>query len=70
MEAFLSRPNKIRERQIALQSQAGKEFVYLRGPRQKLWFRAYMTLFTVSFVGANFQLLQYVRGKAKKVGEE
>ncbi|WVF67015.1 hypothetical protein IAT40_001758 [Kwoniella sp. CBS 6097] len=68
MEAILNRPNRIREKQIAYQAEAGKAPVYLRG-NGKYWFRAYMCLFTVSFVGANFQLIQYVRGKAKKLGE-
>ncbi|WVQ94601.1 hypothetical protein IAU59_001681 [Kwoniella sp. CBS 9459] len=68
MEAIINRPNRIREKQIAYQAEAGKAPVYLRG-NGKIWFRAYMALFTVSFVGANFQLIQYVRGKAKKLGE-
>ncbi|RSH78043.1 uncharacterized protein EHS24_002498 [Apiotrichum porosum] len=68
MSLFNPQPH-IRQRQIALQNMAGKEFVYLRKPGSKPMFAAYMALFTVGVVGNVFQLVQYARGKATKVGE-
>ncbi|KAL1407221.1 hypothetical protein Q8F55_006638 [Vanrija albida] len=56
----------IRERQIFLQSRAGKELVYLRKPRSKVYFAAYLGLLGVSVGGSVFQLIQYARGHAKK----
>ncbi|RXK37385.1 hypothetical protein M231_05372 [Tremella mesenterica] len=67
---LVNRPNTVREKQIAMQSLAGKTPVYLRAPRSKLYFNAYMVLFTVSFVGSTVQLVNYSLGRAKKVGEE
>ena len=46
---------------LTTQAQAGKNFVYLRGPRSRLYFGGYMALFTVAFVGSTFQLVQYAR---------
>ncbi|WWC90301.1 uncharacterized protein L201_005234 [Kwoniella dendrophila CBS 6074] len=66
MEGIFNRPNNIRAKQIAYQ--ADKAPVYLKG-NGKIWFRAYLGLFAVSFIGSNFQLIQYIRGKAKKIGE-
>ncbi|RSH84066.1 hypothetical protein EHS25_005311 [Saitozyma podzolica] len=66
---LVNRAPHIREKQIAMQAEQGKNFVYLRGPRSKLYFTAYMALFTAALVGTNVQLIQYARGKAKKVGE-
>ncbi|WWC67394.1 uncharacterized protein I206_101302 [Kwoniella pini CBS 10737] len=66
MEGIFNRPNNIRAKQIAYQ--ADKAPVYLRG-NGKIWFRAYMVLFSVSLAGSGFQLVQYIRGKAKKIGE-
>ncbi|WOO84542.1 Cobalt/magnesium transport protein CorA [Vanrija pseudolonga] len=51
----------IRERQIYLQSRAGKELVYLRKPRSRVYFAAYLGLLGVSVGGSVFQLIQYAR---------
>ncbi|KAL7420421.1 hypothetical protein Q5752_005392 [Cryptotrichosporon argae] len=49
---------------------AGKEFVFLRKPGSKPMFAAYMTLLSVAVAGNVYQLVQYARGKAAKVGED
>ncbi|KNX49827.2 hypothetical protein CNBG_9568 [Cryptococcus deuterogattii R265] len=59
-------PNNIQAKQIAYQAE--KVPVYLRG-NGKYYYRAYLALLGVSFVGAHFQLFQYMRGKANKIGE-
>ncbi|KIR52928.1 hypothetical protein I315_04384 [Cryptococcus gattii Ru294] len=64
--AIVNRPNNIQAKQIAYQAE--KVPVYLRG-NGKYYYRAYLALLGVSFVGAHLQLFQYMRGKANKIGE-
>ncbi|OWZ75054.1 hypothetical protein C365_06461 [Cryptococcus neoformans Bt85] len=61
--AIVNRPNHVQAKQIAYQAE--KVPVYLRG-NGKYYYRAYLAFLGVSFVGAHFQLFQYMRGKANK----
>ncbi|GMK58747.1 hypothetical protein CspeluHIS016_0601890 [Cutaneotrichosporon spelunceum] len=53
----------VRERQIALQAQAGIPS-YLKKPGSKLYLGSFLALLGVGLAGNMFYLVQYARGKA------
>ncbi|KAG7531691.1 hypothetical protein FFLO_04201 [Filobasidium floriforme] len=69
MDFLVNRPNRVLEKQKYLQSLSGKEMVFWRGTRSKIYVTAYCALLGVSLLGTGTTLVRYAFGTAPKKGE-